>query len=126
MNVSDPALVDAVNIAVCVVEIKAAVAVNAALVAWAGTCTVAGNVTAALLLDRLTSTPPAGAAVAKLTAQLSAPLPVIDPLAQVRVGPETVVLAVGFTLSPPHPAQRQVPPKSAAILVNVFWLALKL
>ena len=52
---------------------------NPAVVAFAGTVTVAGTVTAALLLDRLTLSPPLGAAALSLTVQASVPDPVMDP-----------------------------------------------
>jgi NhaP-type Na+/H+ or K+/H+ antiporter len=58
------------------------VAVNPALVAPAGTVTVAGTVTAALLLDRLTLRPPLGAAAFSVTVQASVPDPVMDALLQ--------------------------------------------
>ena len=54
-----PAL--AVNVAACAVVTDETEAVNAALVALAATVTVAGTLTAALLLDRLTLNPPLGA-----------------------------------------------------------------
>jgi hypothetical protein len=47
--------------------------VNAVLVALAGTVTVAGSVTAALLLDKLTLIPPLGAAALSVTVQASVP-----------------------------------------------------
>jgi hypothetical protein len=50
-------------------------------VAFAGTVTVAGTVTAVLLLDRLTLTPPAAAAFS-VTMQESVPAPVTDALLQ--------------------------------------------
>ena len=48
---------------------------KAAEVPFAGTVTVLGKATAALLLERLTTNPPAGAAVFKLRLQLSASAP---------------------------------------------------
>ncbi len=59
-------------------------AVKLALVAPAGTVTVAGTVTFELLLAKLIASPPAPAAAFKVTVQLSVPAPVIDPLAQVK------------------------------------------
>jgi hypothetical protein len=56
--------------------------VNPALVALAGTVTVAGTVTAVLLLDRLTLRPPLAAAAFSVTVQASLPAPVIDALPQ--------------------------------------------
>jgi hypothetical protein len=60
------------------------VAVNVALLAPAATVTVAGTVTAELLLARLTLKPPLGAAALSATVQESVPAPVIDPLAQLN------------------------------------------
>src|SRR5271170_2224697 len=51
--------------------------------ALAGTVTVAGTVTAALLLARLTLRPPLAAAAVNVTVQLSLPDPVMDALLQV-------------------------------------------
>ena len=56
---------------------------NPALVALAGTTTVAGTVTAALLLVRPTLKPPLPAAALSVTVQVSLPEPVIDALLQV-------------------------------------------
>ena len=58
------------------------VAVNPALVAFAGTTIDAGTVTAALVLDRLTLRPPLGAAAVSVTEQASVPDPVMDALLQ--------------------------------------------
>jgi hypothetical protein len=49
--------------------------VNPAEVSFAGTVTVLGKATAALLLERLTTNPPVGAAVFKVRLQLSVPAP---------------------------------------------------
>jgi hypothetical protein len=59
------------------------VAEKLAVVAPAATVTVAGMVTALLLLIRLTGNPPLAAATFSATVQLSVPAPVIDPLEQV-------------------------------------------
>jgi hypothetical protein len=56
--------------------------VNPALVALAGTVTVPGTVTAELLLDKLTISPPLGAAAFKVTVHASVPDPAMDPLLQ--------------------------------------------
>jgi hypothetical protein len=56
--------------------------VNSALVAIAGTVTVLGTVTAELLLDRFTTSPPLGADVVSVTVQASEPDPVMAPLLQ--------------------------------------------
>jgi hypothetical protein len=75
-----PAL--AVRVTACVVETDDTVAVNPALVALAGTTTVAGTVTAALLLVKDTLKPPLPAAPLSVTVQVSLPAPVIDALLQ--------------------------------------------
>jgi P pilus assembly chaperone PapD len=59
--------------------------VKPALVAFAGTVTVAGSVTAALLLARLTLSPPLGAAAVSVTVQASSTHPVVDVVVQVSV-----------------------------------------
>jgi hypothetical protein len=59
----------AFSVAVSLVPTEAAVAVKPALVAFAETVTVAGRVTAALLLDRLTAHPVPGAGPLKVTVQ---------------------------------------------------------
>jgi hypothetical protein len=75
-----PAL--AVSVTACADVTDDTVAVNPALVAFAATVTVAGTVTAALLLARLTLKPPLPAAALSVTVQLSLPDPVIDALLQ--------------------------------------------
>jgi hypothetical protein len=60
----------AVTVTVCVLETEAAVAVNVAMVAPLATVTIAGKGKAALLLDRLTVTPLAGAAFVSVTVQV--------------------------------------------------------
>jgi hypothetical protein len=75
-----PAL--AVRVTACADVTDDTVAVTAALVAFAGTITVAGTVTAALLLARLTLKPPLPAAAVSVTVQLSLPAPVMDALLQ--------------------------------------------
>ncbi len=79
-SVTLPAL--AVSVTACAVLTDETVAVNAALVALAGTAKLAGTATAVLLLDRLTLCPPLPAAPLKVTVQLSVPEPVMEPLAQ--------------------------------------------
>jgi hypothetical protein len=56
--------------------------VNPALTAPAGTVTVLGTITAELLLDRFTISPPLGADVVSVTVQTSVPNPVMAPLLQ--------------------------------------------
>ena len=75
-----PAL--AARVTVCAVVTDDTVAVNPALVALAGTTTVAGTVTAVLLLVRPTLKPPLPAAVVSVTVHASLPAPVIDALLQ--------------------------------------------
>jgi hypothetical protein len=72
----------AVRVAVCAVVTDALVAEKATLVVLAGTVTVAGKVTAALLLERLTLTPPIPAVALRFTVQESLLPPVIEALVQ--------------------------------------------
>ena len=78
-----PAL--AVSVTACADVTDDTVAVNPALVAFAGTINVAGTVTAALLLARLTVRPPLTGAAVNVTVQLSLPDSVIDALLQENV-----------------------------------------
>ena len=82
------------RVTACVVVTEPTVAVNAALVALAGTVTEPGTVTATLLLDRLTAKPPAGAAVVNVTVQASVPEPVIDDVLHVIPLSEAVIVPV--------------------------------
>ena len=75
-----PAL--AVSVTACADPTDDTIAVNPVLVAFAGTVTVAGTLIAGLLLDRLTLSPPLGAAALSVTVQASVPDPVMDPLLQ--------------------------------------------
>jgi hypothetical protein len=72
----------AVRVADCAVPTDVTVAVKATLVAFAGTMTVAGTVTAALLLDRFTLSPLLAAAEVSVTVQASVPDPIMEPLLQ--------------------------------------------
>jgi hypothetical protein len=72
----------AVSVAVCEVVTQATIAANSMLVALPGIVTVAGTVTAALLLDRLTLKPSLGAAALSATVHVSVPAPVMDSLLQ--------------------------------------------
>ena len=74
----------AVRVTVAAVLTAETVAVKLAAVAPAATVTEAGTVTALLLLARLTTNPPVGAAALNVTVQLSVPAPVNDPLVQLR------------------------------------------
>ena len=75
-----PAL--AVIVTACAVATEATVAVNPTLVAFAGTVTVLGTVTAELLLDRFTVSPLPEAGAVSVTVHASVPDPVIAPLLQ--------------------------------------------
>ena len=81
-KVFDTPPVLAVRVTDCAVVTEVTVAVNPALVALAGTTTVAGTVTAVLLLLNPTLTPPLPAAELSVTVQLSLPAPVSDALLQ--------------------------------------------
>jgi hypothetical protein len=81
-KVFDTPPVLAVRVTDCAVVTEVTVAVNPALVALAGTTTVAGTVTAVLLLLSPTLTPPLPAAELSVTVQLSLPAPVSDALLQ--------------------------------------------
>lgn len=72
----------AVNIAACVAVTAEAFAVNSALFAPAATVTDAGTTIALSSLVRLTARPLLPAAAFRLTVQLSASLPRIDPFTQ--------------------------------------------
>jgi hypothetical protein len=63
----------AISVAVCADSTRDTVAMNPALVALAGTVTMDGTETAALLLDRLTLIPFFGAAALSVTVQASVP-----------------------------------------------------
>jgi hypothetical protein len=75
-----PAL--AVKVTACAVVTEDTVAVNPALLALAGTTTVAGTVTAALLLTNDTLRPPVPAGPLRVTVHASVPAPVIDAFVQ--------------------------------------------
>ena len=75
-----PALAEIV--ADCAVVTDVTVALNDVLADAAGTVTEAGTVTALLLLERLTATPPLGAGPVNVTVHASVPAPVIDELLQ--------------------------------------------
>ena len=84
----------AVRVTTCAVATDDTVAVNPALVAFVGTVTVAGTVTAAPLLDRLTLKPPLGAAALSVTMQASVPEPIMDALLHERALTATSDVAV--------------------------------
>ena len=74
----------AVRVTDCAGVTDETVAVKPALVAFAGIVTVAGIVTAELLLVRLTLSPPLAAPEFSVTVQASVPDPVMEPLMQER------------------------------------------
>jgi hypothetical protein len=74
----------AVSVAVCVDSTDETFAVNAALVAFAEITTVAGTITAALLLVRLTLKPLLPTVAVSVTMQVALPDPVMDALLQER------------------------------------------
>ena len=88
------------------------VAVKIPAVDPAATVTVAGTVTAELLLARLTANPPLAAATFSVTVQLSLPAPVIDPL--VQLSPLNIGRPVPLRL-----IKVEVPYDE--LLVNVSW-----
>jgi len=90
----DAELEPAVRVAVCAVVTEATVAVKEALVAPAAMVTLAGTVTALLLLASATVSPPVGAAPDRVTVHESLSAPVIELLLQ-----ETA-LTVGATEVP--------------------------
>jgi hypothetical protein len=104
----------AVIIAGCVVATEDAVAMNAALVAFAGTVTLAGRATAVLLLAMLTTKPPLDAAVLKVTVHVSEPAPVSDELVQER---ELSVAGTGVPV-PLSPIAVDVPLEELLLIVN--------
>jgi hypothetical protein len=106
-NVRETPLRVAVKVALVSVETAAAVAVNVAVVNPALTVTEAGTVTEALLLDRLTLAPPAGAAAVRVTVQVLVPGVTTEAGVQLRLAgcgrvmvtvPPAVITAIG---SPP-------------------------
>jgi hypothetical protein len=88
----------AVRVAVCAVVTGALVAEKSTLVALAGTVTVAGRATAALLLERLTLSPPLPAAALRFTVQELVPAPVIEALVQASA--ESVAGELNITVEP--------------------------
>lgn len=72
----------AVRVADCVEVNAETVAVKVAVVALAGTVNEVGTDTTESVLTRLTTSPPVGAAVLRVTVQASVPAPVMDALLQ--------------------------------------------
>jgi hypothetical protein len=97
-----PAL--AVRVTACADVTEDTLAVNPALLAFAGTITVVGTVAVVVLLARLTLKPPLPAAAVSVTVQLSLPAPVNDALLQESAlndpTPAVPVLAGLFTAVP--------------------------
>jgi hypothetical protein len=71
-----------VSVTACAADTGDTFAVNWAEVAFADTSDATGTVTAALLLDKTTLKPPAGAAPLMVTVQRSVPAPPIEALLQ--------------------------------------------
>jgi hypothetical protein len=90
----------AVRVAVCVVVTDAVVTEKATLVALAGTVTVAGRATAALLLERLTLSPPIPAAALRFTVQELVPAPVIEELVQANAVSMPAPVPLNITVEP--------------------------
>ena len=82
VKVCDALLVLAVRVTVCEVLTAVIVAVKVPVFDPLATVTVAGTVTAELLLARLTLNPALPAVAFNVTVQLSVPAPVIEPLVQ--------------------------------------------
>ena len=100
-NVADPPLRLAVRVALVALVTAVAVAVKLAVVAPPFTATEAGTVAEALLLDRLTLKPPAGAAELKVTVQALVPGVATEAGVQLKLAGWTsgltVMLAVRLT-----------------------------
>jgi hypothetical protein len=86
----------AVSVTVCAVPTDDTVAVNPALVAFAGMVTVAGTVTAVLLLHSATLRSPLAAAEVSVTVHASVPDPVMELVPQ-----ESVLNAAGAAVPVP-------------------------
>lgn len=89
----------AVSVTDWVARTDDAFAVNGTLFAFAGIVTVAGTLTALLLLDRFTLKPPLGAAPLIVTVHASVPVPVIDPVAHAIA----LRFLLGWEISAPIP-----------------------
>jgi hypothetical protein len=111
-KVFDAPPVLAVRVTDCAVVTELTAAVNPALVALAGTITVAGTVTAVLLLLNPTLTPLPPAAELSVTVQLSLPAPVIDTLLQ-----DTELNVPGTAVPVPLSPITAVP-----LLEEVLWM----
>src|SRR5690348_17418363 len=102
-------LAEAVSVAVWVVLTAATEAVSEAVVEPAGTVSVAGRVTAVLLLASETVSPPLGAAALRVTVQVLEPEPVIEAEEQ---DSEAGVTEVVLPLDSPSVALKAEAPKA--------------
>ena len=102
----------AVSVTVCEVGTEEAVAVKPALVAPAGTITDAGTATLVLLLARLTTNPPVGAAAFSVNVQPSVPVPVIEPVLQL------IAVSTG-TPVPVRPTVEVAPVEELLLMISV-------
>jgi hypothetical protein len=93
---------------------EATVAENPALVALAGTFTVAGTETTPSLLDRVTLSPPLGAAALRVTVQASVPATVMVPLLQLS---ELSAAALAVPV-PLRPITAEGPVEELLVMVN--------
>jgi hypothetical protein len=105
----------AVRVTACAAATDDTVAVKPTLLLFAGTVTVAGTVTAALLLDRLTMRPPLDAVDVSVTVQASVPAPVIEALLQ-----ESELKAAGTAVPVPLRPITAVAPVEE-LLLTVSW-----
>ena len=107
---------EAVTVAICPLVTAATLAVKPALVACAGTVTLPGTVTAELLLDKFTVSPPSAAGAVNATVHAVTPAPVMAPLLHVRP-----LNATGLALAIPVPLRsiRWVP--VVELLAKVSW-----
>jgi hypothetical protein len=107
-----------VRVTACADVTEDTVAVNPALVAFAGTINVAGSVTAELLLARFTLRPPLPAAAVSVTVQLSLPDSAIDALLQesaLNAAGTAVPVPVGLLTVVPQPNGEDATRKDANI-----------
>lgn len=124
---TEPAL--AVKVTACEEVKDETLAVNPALVAFTGTTSVAGTVTAALLLARLTLRPPVPAATVSVTVQLSLPDAVMDALLQdkpLNAAAVDVPVAVGLFAAVPQPNGERATRRHADIANSSVYRPLSL
>jgi len=89
-----------------------------------GMDTLVGAVTCALLLERSTKSPPAGAAALSVMAQEK--LPGAAKVAGEHVRPVGVVVDGRMVMSPPEPVVRMTLPVPLAVAVPLIWIAVEL